>query len=436
MSNKDIDIKGKKLLILGGNALSCDIVKTAREMGVYTIVTDWNTPEKSPAKLISDDFWNISISDHQSLSLKITEEHIDGIFTSFTDSYLLHYQHLCEKNGFPYYGSKEAFEQAIDKDKFKRLCNKYDIPTVPEYDIKSFDPTTLSKENAIIIKPVDNSGARGITYCDNVDDYSQSLESAKRFSPSNHIIIEKFIKNGGTSMSIRYIAVDGQLYLQAVGDRYVLNDFEGKALITAAAFYPSKHTNEYILSLDNKVKKMFKDIGVINGALFIESFWTPKGIFFYEMGLRLSGGQTYKLTEKVTGINELKMLIRFALTGKMCDVKDISKIDAYLNGYTTGSITIPLRKGTITRISGLEEIEQIPQVQAISMLRRKGETIKNEDLGTLFQLLARISIVATNQETLKDIMFSILNKLSVKDEKGNEMFISTKLEDICKDYMS
>jgi hypothetical protein len=34
-------LKGKKLLILGGPALACDIVEKAREMGVYTIVTDW-----------------------------------------------------------------------------------------------------------------------------------------------------------------------------------------------------------------------------------------------------------------------------------------------------------------------------------------------------------------------------------------------------------
>ena len=42
------NLRGKKLLILGGNALTCDIVTKAQELGVYTIVTDWNLPEASP----------------------------------------------------------------------------------------------------------------------------------------------------------------------------------------------------------------------------------------------------------------------------------------------------------------------------------------------------------------------------------------------------
>ena len=62
------DLKGKKLLVLGGNALSCDIVTTAQKMGVYTIVTDWYDEHKSPAKKIADEVWQVSIEDYESRS--------------------------------------------------------------------------------------------------------------------------------------------------------------------------------------------------------------------------------------------------------------------------------------------------------------------------------------------------------------------------------
>ena len=52
------ELKGKKLLILGGNALTMDIVEKAKDLGVYTIVTDWNSIERSPAKRIADEYWN------------------------------------------------------------------------------------------------------------------------------------------------------------------------------------------------------------------------------------------------------------------------------------------------------------------------------------------------------------------------------------------
>ena len=35
-----MDIKGKKLLVLGANAISCEIVDAAKALGVYTIATD------------------------------------------------------------------------------------------------------------------------------------------------------------------------------------------------------------------------------------------------------------------------------------------------------------------------------------------------------------------------------------------------------------
>lgn len=429
------ELKGKKLLVLGGAAMTKDIVNMAHSMGAYVIVTDYYDTHRSPAKLIADEYWDISINDYDKLSELIKEKHIDGVFTSFTDSYLLPYQHLCEINGLPFYASREAFEKGFDKAKFKKMCAEYGVPTVPQYEVETFDPSTLSKKNAIILKPVDNSGARGITYCDNAADYPKALENALNYSPSKHVIIEKFIRNGGTSMSVRYVAVDGELYLQAVGDRYVLDDTDGKALITAAAFYPSKHTQYYIDTLDEKVKTMFKGVGVRNGALFMESFFTDEGIYFYEMGLRLSGGQTYNMTEIATGANELRMLVRYALTGSMCGEEERNRIDTWMNGYAMGSVTVPLRAGTIAKVSGLDEIRALPQVYAVSQLHQVGDEIIPENEGTLLSLLSRISIVAKDKAILNETIEEIIRKVSVLDTEGNEMFISDKVREIHSDYL-
>lgn len=428
------DLKGKKLLVLGGSAMSKDIVNMAHSMGVYVIVTDYYDIRRSPAKLIADEYWDVSINDYEELTHLIKENHIDGIFTSFTDSYLLPYQHLCELNNLPFYASLEAFEMGFNKAKFKETCNKYGIPTVPQYDLKTFDPLQLSEQNAVILKPVDNSGARGITYCDSATDFPVALENALSYSPSKNVIIEKYIRNGGTSMSVRYIAVDGELYLQAVGDRYVMDDTNGNALITAAAFYPSKHTQYYIDTLDEKVKRMFKGVGIRDGALFMESFFTDEGIYFYEMGLRLSGGQTYNMTEIATGANELRMLIRYALTGHMCNKEECQLINPWMNGYAMGSITVPLRKGTIAKITGLDEIKSVPHVYAVSQLHQVGDVIQPEHQGTLLSLLSRISIVVKDITQLNEIIDLILHRVSVIDTEGNEMFISDKIRKIHLDY--
>ena len=147
-----INLKGKKLLILGGNALTSDIVLKAKELGVYTIVTDWNTPDISPAKKLADEIWDVSITDFDTLSILINEKSIDGIITGFTDSYLLPYQYLCECNKLPCYASKEQFEITLDKDLFKKICIANNVPVVPEYDLHNFDKNEISINNKIIIK--------------------------------------------------------------------------------------------------------------------------------------------------------------------------------------------------------------------------------------------------------------------------------------------
>ena len=139
-----------------------DPVLKAKEMGLYTIVTDWHELEKSPAKQIADEYWNISLMAYDQLVPKIKEEKIDGILTGFTDAFLLAYQHLCELTGLPCYATKEVLETTMDKAKFKQLCRDNGVPVIPEYDLASFVPSTITEKNKIMIKPVDNSGSNGV----------------------------------------------------------------------------------------------------------------------------------------------------------------------------------------------------------------------------------------------------------------------------------
>ena len=46
------EFRGKKLLVLGGITLACDIVRHAQAMGVYVVVADYD--RNSPAKKIAD----------------------------------------------------------------------------------------------------------------------------------------------------------------------------------------------------------------------------------------------------------------------------------------------------------------------------------------------------------------------------------------------
>ena len=308
--------KNKKLLVLGGNVLTCDIVKKAHELGVYVIVTDWNTPENSPAKKLADEYWNISLMDYEKLVLKIKQDNINGIITGFTDSYLTPYQHLCELTGLPCYATKEQFEWTTDKSSFKEKCRLYDVPVVPEYSLDSFDKSIINKNQKIIIKPVDNSGSRGICICDNQEDFDAKLNYSLDYSKKKQVVIERYMDCD--DVSFEYKIQEGEVSLASICDRYIYKTPYGGS-VTSKLIYPSKYIDVYLDDVDKKVKRMFQCEGLKNGVLFMQAFVDNGNFYFYEMGYRLSGGRHFIFTKNQNGDSSVEELIYFALEGKMSD---------------------------------------------------------------------------------------------------------------------
>lgn len=424
------DLQGKKLLVLGGNYSTVRVVQYAQEMGVYVVVTSINPVGE--AKEIANEAIDIDILDHPAIVNYIKENHIDGVMTGASEFHILNMLRICKLAGLPVYATEEQWDICQNKKSFKNLCREHGVPCVKEFSSDD-DPKTF--EYPVIVKPTDGCSARGITVCNHANELSDAMKKALGYSKEKKVIVEQYVCNGGTTMSVRYIIRNGELYLEAVGDRYVLDATDGKALITAAAFYPSKHTQYYIEQVDEKVKQMFKGIGLKNGCLFMEACFVNGTCYFYEMGLRLSGGMTYLITEKTNDVNEMKMLIRYAVTGSMCNEDDIAKVNPYLNGNISASLCIPLREGTIASIHGLDKLKSFPNINSFTQYWHEGDTIEPKHIGTLDQLFARVSVIVKSEENLALFINQLINTLSIKDTDGNEMFVKSKLQDIYSDFI-
>ena len=90
-----------KLLMLGTSLLSKEMVEYAKSIGVYTIVTDYNEPEKSKAKLVSDEQWMINVADVDLLERKCREEGISAVICGVSAFRLAVCMELCKRLGFP-----------------------------------------------------------------------------------------------------------------------------------------------------------------------------------------------------------------------------------------------------------------------------------------------------------------------------------------------
>lgn len=417
-----MDLKGKKLLILGGNSLSGDIVRTAQKLGVYTIVTDWYDTNRSPAKLLADEYWNEEIFKPERIADLIKQHHIDGVMTGFTDSYLLQYQKICDLAGLPCYATKEVFELTMDKSRFKQLCRDYDVPVIPEYRLTDFDPKTISPSTKVIVKPVDNSGSRGVVLCQRSEDFEECVQYALSFSEKKQVIVEKYMELD--SISVSYTLQDGRCSLSTIDDRYVHKSTNGSA-VTCLGVYPSKYTDVYLRDLDLKVRTMFEKAGLRNGVLAMQFFTDGEEFYVMEMGHRLTGGQHYTYTLKENGISALEFLIHFALTGRMADY-EISEHENPRFKNTYAHLFILGREAKIARMEGYDLLEQMPEAMHVQLMKNVGDTIGRD--GTSAQKIAGLHLRLRDTEHLKRVMQDVIESFHVFDSEGNELTLDLRSE--------
>lgn len=414
-----MNLTGKKLLILGGSVFSIEIVKAAQSMGVYTIVTDWYDTKRSPAKLIADEYWNEEIFKPERVAELIKEHHVDGVITGFTDSYLLQYQRICELAGLPCYATKEVFETTLDKAKFKDLCRKNGVPVVPEYKLESFDVSQISSTNRILIKPVDNSGSRGIITCDQPERFQDCLDYALSFSEKKQVVIEKFIDMDTFSTS--YTIQDGVISMSTMNDR-IVHKVSGAGAVTNGGLYPSKYIDSYMEKMDGKVRAMYHDLGLKNGVLFIQGFTDGNTYYFYEMGYRLSGGQHFLYTENQNNSSSVKQLIHFAITGKMADYKIADRDNPKFKDICF-QWNILGKEGEIASIEGFDKIAAIPEVISCSLDKKAGSIIGKD--GTTAQKIAGLHTVVKDRKRIIEILNYIYSTFKVIDKDGNSLVLDT-----------
>lgn len=412
------DMSGKRLLIMGGVKLACNIVNTAKKMGIYTIVTDYL--EESPAKKIADESFMVSTTDVDAVVQLTKDIKADGVFTSYVDSILPYYQQVCEKAGFPFYATKEQIQITTDKQKFKQLCQENGLPVIYQYRLDSdFNSEDLDRiMYPVVTKPVDSSGSRGISICWNQGELIVNYEKALAFSKSKKVIVEKYMT--GDEVVMYYTIQDGYVSLSAMCDRYTTKEQTGLAQLPTAYIFPSKYLERFQSIDDENIRKMFRSIGMKNGVIFVQSFIQDGRVCLYEMGYRFAGAQGDRIISAINGIDTMEMMIRYALTGNMGGW-ELKKFDDPNFKKWACKLSPLANTGTIHKIVGLDEIAALPEVIDIIPMKDEGDTIT--DYGTLDQIVMRIFIVTELKYDLALAINKIYQTLKMLDSDGNNMLL-------------
>jgi len=402
--------------------ISCEIIRKAHEMGIYVIVTDYNEVEKSPGKKIADQSFMVSTTDVDSVVDLIKTEYIDGVMVGFSDFLLPYYAKICDKAELPSYGTKEQFELFVNKDRYKALCRQFDVPTVEEYDVnlESFDESTQGIEYPVMVKPADNSGARGITVCHSKKELKDALGKARSFSNSGKVLIERYLT--GKEATVFWLFEDGNYYLTAIGNRHMKHNQEGVIPLPVGYTFPASVLPRYHAEVEQNVKNMLKSVGIQNGMMFMQCKVEDGTCVVYDIGYRLTGSLEYKILKAACDYDPLEMMIRFALTGKMGEKKIAEKVNPEFGKYAF-NVSFLAKPGKIAEVSGCETILEFPKVIDAVIAHYPGEEITENMKGLLAQIILRVLGTAKNLDDLKETMLEVQKTAHIISDKGENMIL-------------
>ena len=419
-------LEGKKLLFLGANPETADLVRIAKEMGVYTIVTDYNPG--APAKKVADKSYNVNGIDVDALEKLAHNEKVDGVLVGVADPLIGPYQQLCERLGLPAYAeTAEQVNVLVNKYNFKRTCEKYGIPGIPEYKLdNSVSPEDVKNlPYPVLIKPVDSNSGKGMTLCYDENDVAAAVKKAVAESKTQHFIAEKYMTCDDAFMYFTF--KDGKYYLSAIADRFTNHEQKGHDNVVVGGVYPSKYAKMYMEKYHDRFCRMFADLKIRNGVFLVQAFVENDTIYVYDPGFRLQGGAPHLLVNSINGFDHRKMLINLALTGSMGNDDLDAMNDPMFLGKYAGSIVFLLKKGIICKISGIDEVKKIPGVVSVIQRLNEGDEVYN--IGTEQQVLVRIHLYEKDKAEFIKTIKQIKQLIKVKDVDGNDMLLNTINED-------
>lgn len=407
-------LRGKKLLILVGSPHLVTLVQRAKELGVYTIVTDYYDTTTSPAKLIADEYWDISWEDLDALEKKCREENVNGVTTGYSEYPVGYCIKLCERLGLPCYCTEEQLELTKDKNLFKNECRKNGIPVVNEY--ASPKQVTCFP---VIVKPADRAGSIGVGVATNKEELDRAYDYAMEKSYCKKVIIEDFISDG-SKFDVTYAICNSQPILLSDCDTINAQDNGFERVVQSGWLFPSRYHEAFLKKADEPIKRMIKNLGIKDGYIFYSGFAVERNravdFVFFETGFRLSGGHMYRYMIKRGVVNVLDLFIIHALTGNTNLLEWHKEIEP---GMKCAMVNYYASDGVITGFTGLDEIKQMEDCNFLLQTGQIGEKCDTEHA-----ILSKMTMVHFCNHSAEKLASDVecANRIySAKDENGADM---------------
>lgn len=362
----------KTLLILGAGKEQVPAIAAAKAKGIRTLVLDMNP--KAEGASLADEFHAVSTRD-QAAVLKFVAGYggkIDGVMTIASD--IPHMVSAAAGAAGARHIPQAVADLCVHKLKMKERLFEGGVH-VPAFariaklaDLEAF----IARHGfPVVIKPVDNSGARGVQRLTKGMDIAAALAYAQSFAYGGEVIAETFIS--GLQISTEGLFHDGRFYCTGFADRnYTRLDDAVPFMVEDGGDIPTILNADQKKLVEAEFEKAARALGIDWGPAKGDMIFGEDGKpYVIEIAARLSGGNfCYDKVPWSTGVDIVDILVDMAVGNRV----DPARFMPTRNLATSQRYFFPA-PGTIRKIDGLSVAEALPHVRKVDVWAKPGETV-------------------------------------------------------------
>lgn len=306
----------KKILLLGGSAQQVIAIKTAKKLGLNTVLCDY-LPD-NPGQFITDKFYQISTTDVEAVYEVAKKEKVDGILAYASDPAALPAAIVSERLGLPtnpaesvkILGLKHHWRDFLKNNNF---AYPQHYRFISDSQVEYLVNETKEFSFPMVIKPTDSSGSKGVTIINKYEELGSAINSAKVYSRNDILIIEEYIERGFPSV------IGGDIFVWKgkvvfYGLMECLRDVVNSPLIPIGEKYPILLTPKQDTIIKEELQRIITTLEIKSGELNVEILLDKNNnVHLLELGPRAGGNMIPIQLSDAYGIDFVKANIQVAI---------------------------------------------------------------------------------------------------------------------------
>jgi len=399
----------KKIMIIPGGKFQILLVKKAKQMGLFTIVTD--ADENAPCREYADEFCVASALDYEK-NLEIAKRYeVDAILTDQTDTAVKTVAYLNEKLNLHGIGIEKA-ELFTNKLKMREFCHSHNFPH-PKFKIcYTVDNIKIFAEEIkypFIIKPLDNQSSKGVFLIHSLEELLEKFDLCKKYSSvENAILAEEFID--GVEFTVDSIKFPNDHLVLAISKKH---QFKQNPMVTQRLLFSFDDKIYNYSKLREQHKNLVQAMNLPFGLTHAEYRNKNDEFYLIEIAARGGGsGLSSIIAPEMSGIDNYEQLINMALGNTNVLENSILKprVQFMLLEF------FDIQCGKIKAIHGFEQIKSLPYVRTAVLnvgVSSMVEPVSNDATRAGYYIMSADTI-----ENLQNQREKLLNMLEIEYEEN------------------